>query len=60
MGVCSSEAHDAQMAHLRDLIKMKSQIEAMMMEKLGELRKGYAYHSRALELVLEHRLKQLN
>ena len=48
------------MARLKDLLKMKAQIETTMAEKLVELRKDYLYHSTALEMVVEHRMKQLN
>ncbi|KAL1595704.1 hypothetical protein SLS60_009393 [Paraconiothyrium brasiliense] len=58
--VRASEAHEAQMARLKDLLKIKAQIEATMAEKLVALRQDYVYHSKALEMVVEHRMKQLN
>lgn len=47
------------MARLKDLIRKKAQIETQMAEKLSELRKDYVHHSKALETVVEHRMKQL-
>lgn len=54
-----SEVHDAQMDRLKGLLKMKAQIETIMAEKLAELRKEYVHHSKALEMVVEHRMKHL-
>jgi hypothetical protein len=48
------------MARLKDLLKMKAEIETVMTQKLVELRKDYVYHSKAVELVVEHRMNQLN
>ena len=47
------------MARLEDLLKKKAAIEAAMAEKLADLRKEYVYHSKALEMVVEHHLNQL-
>ena len=47
------------MARLDKLLKAKAQIEKLMAEKLVELRKDFVFHSKALELVVEHRMKQL-
>jgi hypothetical protein len=48
------------MARLKDLLKMKAKIETIMTQKLVELRKDYVYHSKAIELVVEHRMHQLS
>ncbi|KAJ4301160.1 hypothetical protein N0V90_003250 [Kalmusia sp. IMI 367209] len=54
------EARAAQMARLEVLLKKKAVIEAAMAEKLADLRKEYVYHSKALQMVVEHHLKQLH
>ncbi|KAJ4344614.1 uncharacterized protein N0V89_012358 [Didymosphaeria variabile] len=56
----TSHFDEHEMARLKELLKMKAQIEATMAEKLVALRKDYVYHSKALEMVVEHRMKQLN
>ncbi|KAF2441136.1 hypothetical protein P171DRAFT_524102 [Karstenula rhodostoma CBS 690.94] len=53
------EAYEAQMARLKDLLEMKAEIERAMAQKLGELRKDYVYHSKAVEMVVQHRMNQL-
>ena len=55
----SAEAYDAQMAHLKELLKLKAEIEGEMAEKLARLRKDYVLNSEAIESVVEHRLGQL-
>lgn len=47
------------MARLKDLLKMKADIEREMAEKSAKLREDYVYHSKAVELVVEHRINQL-
>ena len=45
---------------MKDLIEKKTQVELLMTEKVGEMRSGYINVSKALEKVLEYRIKQLN
>ncbi|KAK3196993.1 hypothetical protein GRF29_1536g274141 [Pseudopithomyces chartarum] len=56
----ASEYYDAQLARLKDLIEKKTQVETLMAEKLSEMRSKYLKVSKALEKVLEYRIKQLN
>ncbi|KAF9730583.1 hypothetical protein PMIN06_006548 [Paraphaeosphaeria minitans] len=56
----AAAAHEAQMSRLTDLLKMKAEIEREMAGKLAKLRGDYLYHSKAVEKVIEHRMKQLN
>lgn len=57
--MCSAEAHKTQMARLRDLLKVKAQIENHMEEKLAELRRNFVLQSEAIESALERRLEQM-
>jgi hypothetical protein len=45
---------------LKDLIEKKTQVETLMAEKLSEMCSEYLKVSKALEKVLEYRIKQLN
>jgi hypothetical protein len=45
---------------VKDLIEKKTQVETLMAEKLSVMRSEYLKVSKALEKVLEYRIKQLN
>lgn len=57
--ICRSQAYDAQVKRLQELIKHKALIEAAMRKKLEGLRKAYMAQSNALQKVVEYRVKEL-
>lgn len=55
-----SEAYDAQLCRLQELIKEKREIEKAMDEKVDELRMVYKKQWRALTKAVQKRLEELS
>lgn len=54
-----SQAHQAQLNRLQDLLAQKAGIEDAMTKQLAGLQKTYDAHSRDLESVVNRRLKEM-
>jgi hypothetical protein len=54
-----SEAYNAQLRRMEDLIKKKGEIEKVMAIKVAALRTNYNIHSDSLKKVIERRLEEL-
>ncbi|KAF2831954.1 hypothetical protein CC86DRAFT_365862 [Ophiobolus disseminans] len=55
----SSSAHSAQLKRLKELLNHKAKLEAQMEAKLTVLRADYDAHSRDVENVLSHKIREL-